>query len=100
MSLHNDNGLAWTTVSKIRGLMLRTYKIGRRHGYVDKNPIEHTECRSTTNYKAIIVTPAQTSRSIAYMQLASVSYADGSQWNYTGDKTCLVIPLSLLGDGR
>jgi hypothetical protein len=39
-------------------------------------------------------------RSIAYMQLASVSYADGSQWNFSGDKTCLVIPLSLLGDGR
>jgi integrase len=60
VSLHNEKGLAWTTVSKIRGLMLRTYKIGRRHGYLDKNPVEHTECRSTTNYKAIIVTPAQT----------------------------------------
>lgn len=60
VSLHNDQGLAWTTVSKIRGLMLRVYKIGIRHERVEKNPVAHTECRSTSDYKAIIVTPAQT----------------------------------------
>jgi integrase len=60
LSLHKERDLAWTTVSKIRGLMLRTYKIGMRHGIVDKNPVAHTECRSKTEYKAIIVTPSQT----------------------------------------
>lgn len=60
VSLHNDKGLAWTTVSKIRGLMLRIYKIGIRHERVEKNPVAHTECRSKSAYKAIIVTPAQT----------------------------------------
>jgi integrase len=60
VSLHNDKGLAWTTVSKIRGIMLRVYKIGIRHERMQKNPVVHTECRSTTDYKAIIVTPAQT----------------------------------------
>jgi hypothetical protein len=54
VALHNDKNLAWTIVSKIRGLMLRVYKIGLRHIYIDMNPVEHTECRSTTAYKAII----------------------------------------------
>ncbi|MFZ3341725.1 MAG: hypothetical protein WA213_12635 [Terriglobales bacterium] len=30
-SLNETNGLAWTTIAKIRGLMLRIYKIGLRH---------------------------------------------------------------------
>jgi integrase len=60
VSLHNENKLAWTTVSKIRGLMQRVYRIGLRHGLVEKNPVEHTEARSKSNYKAIIITPAQT----------------------------------------
>jgi integrase len=60
VSLHNDQRLAWTTVSKIRGIMLRVYKIGLRHERTEKNPVAHTECRSKSAYKAIIVTPAQT----------------------------------------
>jgi len=40
-SLHVVNGLAWTTVSKIRGIMHRVYKIGILHERVDKNPVEH-----------------------------------------------------------
>ena len=35
-SLHTENGLAWTTVSKIRGIMLRIYRIGVVHGKVDR----------------------------------------------------------------
>jgi integrase len=60
VSLHKQEKRAWTTVSKIRGIMLRIYKIGLRHGKVDTNPVAHTECRSKSDYKAIIVTPAQT----------------------------------------
>jgi integrase len=60
VSLHNDKGLAWTTVSKIRGLANRIYRIGLRYGLVESNPVEHTESRCKSDYKAIIVTPPQT----------------------------------------
>jgi integrase len=59
-ALHIENGLAWTTVSKIRGIMHRIYKIGVLHERVDKNPVEHVETRSQSFYKAIVITPKQT----------------------------------------
>jgi integrase len=59
-SLHTENGLAWTTVSKIRGIMHRIYKTGVLHERVDKNPVEHVETRSQSLYKAVVITPAQT----------------------------------------
>jgi integrase len=59
-SLRMEKRLAWTTVSKIRGIMLRIYKVGIQHGLVTKNPAAPVETRSTTGYKAVIVTPAQT----------------------------------------
>jgi integrase len=60
LSLHKDKGLAWTTVSKIRGIMHRTYKIGILHERVSKNPLLAVETRSKSNYRAIVMTPAQT----------------------------------------
>jgi len=60
VSLHNNNGLAWTTVSKIRGLMQRVYRIGLIHEKVTRNPVEHVETRSKSDYKAITISPAQT----------------------------------------
>ena len=59
-SLHDDAGLAWTTVSKIRGIMHRVYKVGILHGRVSINPVEHVETRSKSDYRAIVITPAQT----------------------------------------
>ena len=59
-SLHDDSGLAWTTISKIRGIMQRVYKIGILHELVSINPVEHVETRSKTNYRAIVITPVQT----------------------------------------
>jgi integrase len=59
-SLNETNGLAWTTIAKIRGLMLRIYKIGLRHEHVAKNPVLHVETRPKSTYRAIIITPAQT----------------------------------------
>ena len=59
-SLHNNNGLAWTTVAKIRSIMCRIYTIGIVHQKVSKNPIEKVETPSKSNYKAIMITPAQT----------------------------------------
>lgn len=56
-SLHSNNGLAWTTVSKFRGTMLRVYKIGLLHELVTRNPVQAVETRSITDYKAILVTP-------------------------------------------
>jgi integrase len=59
-SLHTENELAWTSVAKIRGVMLRVYKTGRLHGLVSTNPCEPVETRATSDYRAIIVTPQQT----------------------------------------
>lgn len=59
-SLNETNGLAWTTIAKIRGLMHRIYKVGILHERVAKNPVQHVETRSKSTYRAIIITPAQT----------------------------------------
>jgi integrase len=59
-SLNEINGLAWTTIAKIRGLMHRIYKVGILHERVGKNPVEPVETRSKSSYRAIIITPAQT----------------------------------------
>jgi len=64
-SLHDDKSLAWTTVSKIKGLMHRVYKIGLRHQLVTKNPVEHVETRTKSNYRAIVLSPAQTIATLA-----------------------------------
>ncbi len=44
-SLHTNKGLAWTTISKVRGLMQRIYKVGTLHELVSKNPVQHVETR-------------------------------------------------------
>jgi hypothetical protein len=38
-SLNEPNGLAWTTIAKLRGFMFRIYKIGQRHQLAAKNPV-------------------------------------------------------------
>lgn len=58
--LNESKGLAWTTVSKIRGLMMRVYKVGILHELVAKNPVLPVETRCKSSYRAIIITPAQT----------------------------------------
>jgi integrase len=58
--LLEDKKLAWNTISKIRGVMSRIYEVGMLHEKVTKNPVQHVETRSKTNYKAIVLTPAQT----------------------------------------
>ena len=59
-SLHTDKGLAWTSVSKVRGVMLRAYKTGILHELVSRNPAQPVETRSTSDYRAIVITPQQT----------------------------------------
>lgn len=59
-SLHEVNGLAWTTVAKIRSLMNRVYVVGIAHERVSKNPVRMVEIRTTSKYKAIVLTPSQT----------------------------------------
>jgi len=59
-SLNESNGLAWTTIAKLRGIMHRVYKVGILHEHVAKNPVLHVETRSKSTYRAIIITPAQT----------------------------------------
>ncbi len=58
--LHRDKELAWTTISKIRGVMLRIYKVGILHDLIARNPVDPVESRSKTNYRAITITPKQT----------------------------------------
>jgi integrase len=59
-SLHSDSSLEWTTVAKIRGLMLRIYKVGIVHELVTKNPVQHIQTRCTSDYVAILTSPQQT----------------------------------------
>jgi integrase len=59
-SLRETDGLVWTTIAKMRGVMSRIYKVGILHEHVQKNPVLHVETRSKTDYKAIVITPAQT----------------------------------------
>jgi integrase len=59
-SLNTEKKLAWTTISKFRGTMLRIYKTGLLHELVTKNPVTPVETRSTTDYRAILVSPQQT----------------------------------------
>jgi integrase len=59
-SLREMDGLAWTTIAKMRGVMSRIYKVGILHEHAQKNPVLHVETRSKTDYKAIVITPAQT----------------------------------------
>ena len=40
-SLNTDNELAWTTISKMRGVMSRIYKVGILHEHVLTNPVLH-----------------------------------------------------------
>ena len=70
-SLNENNGLAWTTIAKMRGIMHRIYKIGILHEHVAKNPVLHVETRSKTNYRAIVITPAQTLAILKVPPLAS-----------------------------
>jgi len=58
--LHNKDDYAWTTVSKIRGIMNRIYKVGIIHKKVTTNPVDGLETSATTTYRAIKITPAQT----------------------------------------
>lgn len=55
-----DQGLAWTSVAKIRGIMCRVYKVGIVHERVMNNPVQCVETRASTDYKAIMLTPRQT----------------------------------------
>src|ERR1019366_4857956 len=48
-TLHDEGKLAWTTISKIRGIMLRIYKVGILHELVTANPVAHVETRSKTS---------------------------------------------------
>ena len=59
-ALHNKEQYGWTTVSKIRGIMNRTFKIGIIHKKVSKNPVEGLATSTKTTYRAIKITPAQT----------------------------------------
>jgi integrase len=59
-SLHNDKGLAWPTVAKIRSIMCRIYQVGIVHERVVRNPVENVEISTTSNYQAILLIPAQT----------------------------------------
>ena len=44
----------------MRGVMSRIYKVGVLHERVSKNPVQHVETRSKTDYQAIVLAPAQT----------------------------------------
>lgn len=59
-ALHSKDGYAWPTISKIRGIMDRIFKIGIIHGKVQKNPVQGLKTSTKTTYRAIKITPTQT----------------------------------------
>ena len=59
-ALHSKDGYAWSTVSKIHGIMNRVYKVGMIHGKVQRNPVQGLRTSTKTTYRAIKITPAQT----------------------------------------
>lgn len=61
-ALHDDKGLAWPTVSKIRGIFARMFKVGILHELVERNPAENVETRQSSDYKAVVLAPEQTLR--------------------------------------
>ncbi len=62
-ALHNKKQYEWTTVSKIRGIMNRIFKIGIIHKKVAKNPVEGLKTSTRTAYRAIKITRLKRSRS-------------------------------------
>jgi integrase len=56
-SLNESNGLACTTIAKMRGTMHRISKIGILHELVTKNLVQHVETRSKSSYRGIIISP-------------------------------------------
>jgi hypothetical protein len=60
-SLHVDSGLAWTTISKMRGVMSRIYKVGMLHDRVSKNPVLNVETRAKTNSDPLLLRPLKRS---------------------------------------
>lgn len=58
--MHNKDDYAWTTVSKVRGIMSQIYEVGMIHKKVTKNPVEGVKTSTKSNYRAIKITPAQT----------------------------------------
>jgi hypothetical protein len=59
-ALNTESKLAWTTISKMRSVTSRVYKVGILHEWVTKNPVLPLETRCKTSYRAIVTTPEQT----------------------------------------
>jgi integrase len=59
-SLHTEQGLSWPSVSKIRATMSRIYRIGLLHEKVAKNPVQHVQTRSRSDYRPVVMRPDQT----------------------------------------
>ena len=55
--------------------MLRIYRIGALHQLVKNNPVLPVETRSTTNYKAILVTPKQTWETIESLLIRYTAFS-------------------------
>jgi integrase len=62
-ALHAELGFSNPTCAKIRAVMACVYKHAQRHGLIprteDANPMKWVRCKTTSDYEAIIVTPAQ-----------------------------------------
>jgi integrase len=58
-SLH-EGGLKWPTVTKVRNLMGRIYRVGLLHEKVTKNPVQNVRASCKTDYKPVVITPQQT----------------------------------------
>ena len=57
-SLHETTVLPGRRLRRCGASCSRIYKVGILHERVTKNPVQHVETRSKTNYRAIVITPA------------------------------------------
>jgi integrase len=52
----------------MRGVMSRIYKVGILHERVKKSPVTQVETRCKSNYRAIVITPAQTFNILKFLK--------------------------------
>jgi len=91
-----NDGLSWSTISKLRGTMNQIYEVGKLYGTVVVNPVEIVKTSSKSKYKAIKLTPAQTLSVLKQLMDNPLHFT----FVFTVAATALGVPKWLRCDGR
>ena len=72
MALHDEEELAWSTLTKFRQVMSHIYTNGQKYGLIPRgqgvNPMELVTCESSSDYEAMTLTPEQTLAVLSYLE--------------------------------